>query len=252
MLASHVVVKSGPRSAWAQKLEGGLNGMVNEQFDSEEFRLLAETPLTLNRAKFYSVQLVFYGTNRRDCWAYVQARAPYDVKQAIWRHEQDELICDPRSGTDHMTLMSQEALALGVTDDEFSAAQPTPLIRASLLSFSYLAANLPWVGALAASHFLERRNNPKIIKGGRASTVRWRARLIKELNVDPELLASSNVHAVADEAHSDAIEEALFRHVFDEGTYNDALLGARECQQIDRAFRAALAYGMRAIDSQSE
>lgn len=248
MLTSHTIAKSGPRTEWAKRLEPELNRMVNEQFDSPEFRLLAETPLTLARARFYSVQLVFYATNRRDCWAYVQARAPYDVKQTIWHHEQDELIHDPRGGTDHMTLMSKEALALGVTDADFAAAEPTPLVRAALLSFTHLAANLPWIGALTASHFLERRNNPKIIKGGRPSTVRWRDRLLNELKIEANLLASSNVHAVADEEHSDSIEDALFRHVTHEDSYNDALLGARECQQIDRAFRAALAHGMRAIE----
>ena len=39
-------------SRYAEKLENELNRMVNEQFDSAEFRLLAETPLTLARARF--------------------------------------------------------------------------------------------------------------------------------------------------------------------------------------------------------
>lgn len=249
MLTSHLIADRSAPSSWAKKLEAELDRMVNEQFQSHEFTALATTPLTLARAKFYSVQLVFYATNRRDCWAYVQARSPYDVKQTIWHHEQDELIHDPRGGTDHMTLMSREAMALGVTEQEFAVAKPTPLVRAALLSFSHIASNLPWIGALSASHFLERRNNPKIIKGGMPSTARWRDRLIKELKIDPKLLPSSNVHAVADEAHSDSIEEILFRHVKNEASFRDALEGAWECSQIDRAFRAALAYGMQAIDA---
>lgn len=248
MLTSHTIVEDHPPSKHAKKLVKELDRMANEQFASPEFRLLAKTPLTMARAKFYSVQLVFYAANRRDCWAYVQARAPYDVKQAIWHHEQDELIHDPRGGTDHMSLMSREALALGMTDEEFAAAKPTPLVRAALLSFTHLASSLPWLSALTASHFLERRNNPKVIKDGAGSTVRWRRRLIDELGIDPQLLASSNVHAVADEEHSDMIESAILRHVEDEESYKAALLGAIECSQIDRAFRGALAHGMRAIE----
>jgi pyrroloquinoline quinone (PQQ) biosynthesis protein C len=229
------------------RLEQELNRMVNEQFDSAEFRMLAETKLTLERAKYYTVQMVFYASNRRDCWAYVQARAPIDVKQAIWKHEEDELIRDPRGGTDHMTLMSREAVALGVTEDELARAYPAPLIKSALLAFCYLASNLPWLGGLAASHFLERRNNNSLIQGSKGSTVRWRDRLINELGIDPKGLSSSNVHVVADEEHSDLIWDAIARHVKDEETYKAALLGARESAQIDRAVRCALATGMRMI-----
>ena len=108
--------------------------------------LMMDTPLTMARAKFYTLQMVFYAANRRDCWAYVQARAPLDVKQAIWHHEQDELIVDPRGGTDHMTLMSREAVALGVTPQELAVAQPTPLVPgepATPLTYPAIPAPLP-------------------------------------------------------------------------------------------------------------
>lgn len=246
MLTSHTVVADGPRTKFAEKLTEDLNGMVREQFESPEFKLLMETPLTIARARFYSLQLILYGANRRDCWAHVQARSPYDVKQAIWQHEQDELIHDPRGGADHVTLMSREAMALGVTEEEVANVQPTPLIRAALLAFTHLACNLPWLGGLTASHFLERRNNSKLIDGGGAS-FRWRDRLVNELGIDREKLKSTTVHVDADEDHSDMIEAAIMRHVVDEDSYKDALMGARECVQIDRAFRGAMAHGMRAI-----
>ncbi len=226
--------------------------MVNEQFSSSEFRLLAETPLALERAKFYSAMIAIYGNNRRHCWAFVHVRALHDVKQVIWHYEKDELTHGPRAGTDHVTLMSREALALGMTQEELEAAQPTPLVRAALLSFAHLASQLHWIGALAASHFLERRNNPTPVSDGRNSTVRWRDRLVNELAVDPALLSSSNIHAVADEEHSDLIEDVLLRHVVDEEAYRQARQGAWEAQQIDRAYRAAIAHGMRAIESSSK
>lgn len=248
MLTSHTVTLDGPRSKFADKLVEELNRLINEQIVSPEFQLLWQTPLTIDRARFYSLQLIFYGANRRDCWAHVQARAPYDVKQAIWRHEQDELIHDPRGGADHVTLMSREAMALGVTEEELAAAETTPLVRAALLAFTHLATNLPWLGALTASHFLERRNNTKLVKGGGAS-YRWRDRLVNELGIDPALLISTSVHVEADEDHSDMIEDAIVRHVTDEHSYKTALDGARELMHIDRAYRGAVAHGMRAIDS---
>ena len=248
MLTSHTIAPDGPRSKFAGRLVEDLDRMINEQIECPEFRFLCSTPLTLERARFYSLQLIFYGANRRDCWAHVQARAPYDVKQAIWRHEQDELIHDPRGGADHVTLMSREAVALGVSEEQLATAETTPLVRAALLAFTHLACNLPWLGGLTASHFLERRNNSKLVKGGGAS-YRWRHRLVNELGIEQELLTSLNVHVEADEDHSDMIEEAIVRHVTDQESYNAAMLGARECTYIDRAYRAAVAHGMEAIGS---
>ena len=242
------MAKTATSNRYAAELETELNRMVNEQFDSPEFRLLAETPLTMARARFYTVQLVFYASNRRDCWAYVQARAPLDVKQAIWKHEEDELIHDPRGGTDHITLMNREAASLGISEEELAKAQPAPMLKAALLAFAYIASTLPWQSGLAASHFLERRNNNKLLKSGRGSTKRWRERLISELGIDPAGLSSSNVHVVADEEHTDLIWEALGRHVTDAESYKLALNGARESAQLDRAVRGALASGMRMIE----
>lgn len=239
-------IETSKGNAYVTRLETELNRMVNEQFTSAEFKLLAETPLTLSRAKFYALQLAFYGANRRDCWAYVQARAPLDVKKAVWVHEEDELIKCPVGGIDHVTLMNREALALGISDEELVNARPTPSVKAALLAFSSLASSLPWLGALVASHFLERRNNNNLIKSG-GSSVRWRDRLVNELGIDPAKLSSSNVHAVADVAHSDLIWEAIARHVGDEESLKIAMHGARESAEIDRAMRAAMAVGMRMI-----
>lgn len=231
----------------ADKLAKELDRMCIDQFQSPEFVLLAETPLTMARARFYAVQLMLYGINRRDCWAYAQARAPYDIKQVIWRHEQDELIHDPRGGSDHVTLMSKEARALGVGEDDLRNARPTPLIKASFLAFCYLNATSHWLSALTASHFLERRNNNEIIKAG-GSSQRWRDRLVDELGIEPDKLYSLNVHIEADIDHSDSVWDAIARHVNNEDDYKMAVAGARECVQIDRAFRGAMAHGMRAIE----
>src|SRR4051794_15842084 len=99
------------KNRFAERLEEELDELVNEQFSSPEFKFLYQTPLTMKRAQFHTVQMRFYTLNRRDCWAYVQARAPLDVKQAIWHHEEDELISDSRTGVDHITMVGREAVA---------------------------------------------------------------------------------------------------------------------------------------------
>jgi pyrroloquinoline quinone (PQQ) biosynthesis protein C len=53
------------------------------------------------------------------------------------------LIVDPRGGPDHMTLMSREAVALGVTPQQLATSQPTPLVKAALMAFDDNASTRP-------------------------------------------------------------------------------------------------------------
>ena len=233
-------------SSYAERLDGELTSLAAAQFETPEFQLFFETPLTIARARCYAVQLLFYNVNRRDCWAFVQAKAPWEVKHAIWEHESDELHFDARGGGDHRALMTREAVALGVTADEVAGARPSPLITSALAAFSYINITQPWLGALTASHFLERRNNGRIIRGGGFSQ-RWREKVIRELNIDRALLISTNVHVDADMDHSDSIWDAIARYVEDDFSYRTALEGAKACALADRAFRAAIAYEMRKL-----
>jgi hypothetical protein len=239
-----MIVAAPPRRDLVERLETELNALAIGQFSSDEFKLFFETPLTLARARFVAIQMVFYNNNRREGWAHVQARAPWDVKRAIWQHEQDELFHDPRADSDHRALMSKQAIALGVTADDLAAAEITPLVEAVFGGFNYVNASEPWLAALTGAHFLERRNNGNIIPGG-AMSKRWRDKIVRELNVDQETLISSNVHIVADMDHSDAIWDAVSGAISDEYEYETALRGARVAARLDRAFRGALAHEMR-------
>ena len=53
-----------------------LDKMVNDQFESVEFKNFFAVPLTMERARFYVIQNAHYTANRRDCWGYVQGSAP--------------------------------------------------------------------------------------------------------------------------------------------------------------------------------
>ena len=49
------------------ELTATLDKMVNDQFESPEFKHLLSVPLTLERGRFYIVQSALYTSNRRDC-----------------------------------------------------------------------------------------------------------------------------------------------------------------------------------------
>jgi hypothetical protein len=234
------------KSTHSERLDHELTALATAQFDTPEFRLFFETPLTLDRARCYALNMVFYNVNRRDCWAYVQAKAPWEVKRAIWEHEGDELNFDPRGGSDHRTLMTKEAVALGMDEDDVRNAVPSPLMTSLFWGFTHVNITQPWLGALTASHFLERRNNSRIIRGGGFSQ-RWREKVIRELEIDRSLLISTNVHVEADMDHSDSIWEAICRYVVDDFSYRTALEGAALCALADRAYRAGLGYEMRQL-----
>lgn len=242
-----MIATAAPRTDLVAKLEADLNELAIGQFETPEFRLLFETPLTIERARFFAVQMVFYNNNRREGWAYVQAKAPWEIKRVIWEHEQDELHHDPRAGTDHRALMSKEALALGVTEAELLRAEPTPLVEAVLSGFNFANASQPWLAALTGCHFLERRNNSNLIPGG-AMSMRWRNKVVRELGIKQDTMISSNVHIDADIDHSDAVWDAVAGSIADEYAYQTALIGGRAAARLDRAFRAALANGMRALE----
>lgn len=233
-------------SSWSDRLDRELTDLANGQFDTPEFRLCFDTPLTMERARYFALQFVFYNVNRRDCWAYVQAKAPWEVKQAIWQHESDELHFDARGGSDHRGLMTKEAMALGMTAEEIARAEPSPLMTTVMGGFNHINLTHPWLGAITASHFLERRNNGRIVRGGGFSA-RWRDKLVRDLKIDSKLLISSNVHVEADMDHSDSIWDSICRYVTDEHSYCTALEGAQACVTADRAYRVALAYEMRQI-----
>jgi Iron-containing redox enzyme len=226
------------------RLDSELTAMAIAQFDSSEFRAFFDLPMTLERGRYYATQMVFYNKNRRECWAHVQSKAPWEVMRVIWEHEKDELFHDVRGGTDHRELMSKEAIALGVPPETLAKAEPTPLVDAVQMAFAHASATLPWLGGLTLNHFLERRNNGSLIPDGGWS-MRIRTKLIRELHVKAELLISTNVHVDADIDHSDAVWEAVAAGLTSAHAYETALEGAHAAVRLDRALRAAWAYEMR-------
>ncbi len=223
-----------------------LNHLANAQFESPEFQRLLSVPLTMARARCYSVHMAHYVNNRRDCWGFVQGAAPLDVKRMIWAHEQEELIHDERAGMDHVTLQVQEAERLGMTREEFDRAAIAPAATAAFYAWILLAKDRPWLSAFAASSMLERRNDDSVIVGG-AMSKRMGLKMSAELGIPLQQLTNQTVHMAADLEHSKMLERVAERYAATDEGAAALLRGARETYVVDRAFRGAMAQAMAAI-----
>jgi len=216
-----------------------LNLMVNQWYETPEIKRILTVPLTPTRLAFRHLHMTFFGNNRRDCWAAVSSKAPLDVKRAIWEHEKDELIYDPRMGKAH------------VTEEDFGSNKESDMIpgaRAAFYAWLYCARDKPWLEGLACSHILERRNNDQIVKGG-TLTQRLVKRQELELGIkkkDQDI--GTQVHLIADVDHSDLLNQVFDRYVVDDSTAQQVLRGAEESLAIERCFHGAVATAMGELD----
>lgn len=224
-----------------------LDRMVNDQFESVEFKAFLDVPLTMKRGQFYVVQNALYTSNRRDCWGYVQGGAPLEVKRVIWEHESDELINDPRAGMDHFNLTVKQGEVIGLKREDFDNAQVPAMVQACFHAWHHIAMRGHWLTAYAASHMLERRNNGKIVKGGGMS-FRVGKKFENELGINLKRMISLDVHVAADMDHSDNISEMFEKYAKTPEDCERVLEGARESMAIDRAYRGALGFYMERIN----
>ena len=221
------------------KIRPPIDELVNQQFDTPEFKKLFAVRLTPRRIEVYQNHMTFYANNRRDCWSFVAGKAPLDVKRAIWEHEKDELIYDDRMGRAHVT---EDDLRAG---DEALLA---PGAKAAYYAWLYCAREKPWLEGLVYSHILERRNNNAIVKGG-GLVERWKRKQRAELGAkEAGKDFQTEVHAVADEDHSDIFEPIFTRYVDSEAAAQAVLAATRDGLVIDRAMRGALADAMLAVE----
>ncbi|HUK40058.1 MAG TPA: hypothetical protein VLX11_03415, partial [Candidatus Acidoferrales bacterium] len=188
------------------------------------------------REKIINLHYPHYIKSRRDCWAAASVKAPLDVKRAIWEHEKDELIFDPRMGSAHLT---DDQMAVAAAKSEL-----LPGARAAIYAWMYLSTTRPWIEALTVNHITERKNNPVIVKGG-GFTQRYAHKKVADLGGTIDSLdINTKVHMVADEDHSDMFEPIYDRYIVDEATAHIVIRAAQDSLAIDRAYRSALATAM--------
>jgi len=146
----------------AQDLIEKLNDLARAFADAQNAQYTSN--LTRSRGRVLAVQWTLFNRNRRDCWGAVQCSSPLEVKRVIWKHESEELINDPRCGSDHYSLHVRRCLALGLTAEEVENAQPLPGCRAAFYGWLHIARTRPWLEALSASSILERSVDRTVVR----------------------------------------------------------------------------------------
>src|SRR5262247_4442112 len=229
-------------SLWT-KVREELNAIVNRHFDTPEYKQFFSVKLTPTRQQILDVHYPHYIKSRRDCWGAAAVKAPLDVKRAIWEHEKDELIFDPRMGSAHLT---DDQMAVATAESNL-----LPGARAAIFAWMYLSTTKPWLEALTVNHITERKNNPAIVKGGGFTTRFARKRVADQGGTIEGLDLNTKVHMVADENHSDMFEPIYDRYLIDERTAQAVIRAAQDSLAIDRAYRSALATAMMGISEKA-
>jgi len=229
------------------ELENRLAEMANAQFSSPQYQKILSLPLTQERAQLYILQRAYFHLNRRDCWAYVQAAAPFDIKQMIWDHEREELEGDKERGIpDHFTLGMQEGGAVGLTPDDFAADVLLDGTMACCAAWIHLAKDRPWLEALPVCAVTEISNSDEICQGGGFAR-RIARKMTDELGIPLKKQPSNAEHVVLDVEHAHLLMRAARLHAQTEQDFALILHGAAESLLVERTFKGVLGDAMAAL-----
>jgi pyrroloquinoline quinone (PQQ) biosynthesis protein C len=194
-------------------------------------------PLTPARGRVLAPQWALFNRNRRDCWGAVQCSSPLEVKRAVWRHESEELIADPRCGSDHYSLHVRRCLAVGLTIEQVEEAEPLPGCRAAFYGWLHIARTRPWLQALSASSILERAVDRSVVpRDVQSEVTKW----VRDLGVSEKDMEVLTANDNADEDHSAMFEEIFLK--YGNTPQGEAMIldGARESLDMMGTFYDAL------------
>ncbi len=217
-------------------MTGDLIGELNDlarKFADEQSAGQFTGKLTRARGRVLAVQWALFNRNRRDCWGAVQCSSPLDVKRVIWKHESEELINDPRCGSDHYSLHVRRCVALGLTAEEVENAQPLPGCRAAFYGWLHIARSKPWLEALSASSILERSVDRSVVRRDvRTEITQW----VRDLGLEEKDLEVLTANDNADEDHADMMEGIFLKYATTPETKAMIFRGARESLDMFKTF----------------
>jgi hypothetical protein len=217
-------------STWLESCRTELDRLANEFVDWD--RSHGVKPEYGMHPVRMAMQDQYFIPTRRMCWAYVQAASPIDVKRAVWHHETDELIKDPRLGRAHVDVKASEPM------------DPLPGVRTADYSWLYVAIHRPWLEGLAACHILERQNDPSVVKG-KTSTRRRADWAMRERAVSAEQLPERlTMHLDVDTEHTELIWNVFVDYVNDEQSFTEVVRGASESLDTYRTFKRSVVEGI--------
>ncbi len=223
-----------------KELEQELTELANAQFESDEYKRMFAAPYTKTGAQQFFMQHAQFNLNRRDCWGYVQARSPIDVKKLVWEHEEEELDGVPdRGGLNHYELAIKQGENLGLTPEDYYNAPTMDGSLTAFYSWLYVANSGTWLEAFAASAALEYSNSDDIVKGGALSR-RMALKLEKDLGIPVRKQDSNAEHMVAELEHATLLLKVAHMHAPTKAERDQILSGAKKSWAIDRRFRSFL------------
>ena len=231
------------KNPYVARLFRDLSKLGNDAFKSREYKHFLSIPLTRKRAAYYIFERSYFHLNRRSCWAQVSARAPFDIKQHIWHHEEEELVGDKVRGVDnHWVLGMKEGAVVGMKSSDFRKP-PSDCTRICTSAWSHFAEHAPWLEALSASCMLEIANSDGIIKGG-GIAARIGRKMARELKIPLKKQASNKEHMEVDIVHANMLFEVAEKHVISKEDYVAATSGAAKGLSVYRTWLGLMAHDM--------
>jgi hypothetical protein len=224
-----------------------LRTRANAQYQTRQSKRLFAVPLTLERARVWALQQSLWVLNRRDCWAFAQALAPFDVKQMIWAHEQDELDGNKIRGVDnHFALLVQQGALLNLTADDYRNVRMHEGTRTCTYAWLHLVKDSPWLKAVSACACLEISNSTDWVDGGGMSIRRGKL-LEEQLGIPFEKQIDHKEHAVVDVEHGHMLMRIAERHAGSQQALDLMMEGVVESWEIDTVWRSQVAEMMEAV-----
>jgi len=221
-----------------------LNQITRDTFASIDAKQFYDIKLTTRRAQIIAQQFGLFVRGRRSAWAYIIARCPHmEIKKELLAHETEEMIYDPRCGSDHYTLWVKHGEAVGLTPDEVHHAQPLPSTRAAVCGWTYLAFHLSWLEGLGGVSVLERVNLDPIISGG-AHQTRSEKRWMEDLGLKVEQLPNFKLHREADTDHKGQTMSLLANYAKSEDQWEGIVEASRQSLEFWQVFLGGVAREM--------
>lgn len=238
-----VIAPAADLKAFAQEIRE----RANRQHQMPQNKRLLSLPLSVERARVSTLQRAHWNLNRRDCWAYAQARSPLEVKKMIWAHEMDELAGNQVRGVeDHYALRVREAGTLGLTLEDFQNTPMHPGTRVCTYAWLYLVMNSHWLKGIAACGALEISNSSQWVEGGGGS-YRWGKRFEQALGIPFEKMVNAKEHAEVDVEHAHLLMQVAERYADTPEKLAMMMEGVIESFELQTIWKGILADMLEAI-----
>jgi pyrroloquinoline quinone (PQQ) biosynthesis protein C len=179
-----------------------------------------EPNITRPMAIEFVKQFGLFPRHSRQCWANVVGNCPvlevrrFVVTENLWEEEANE-------ATSHYQLLVDMGIALGLTEDEITNAEPIASTQTAFLAWETLTRNLPWIEGLAAKGSLEALNQAETGNLSGRSVKHW----MDNLGLSEKDVAFWAVHSELDQDHAHETLEIIGKYATE--------------QDLDRAYAAA-------------